>query len=29
LTGIVRGATEEHHAYMHSALIKALSGVQA
>jgi hypothetical protein len=29
LTGIVRGATEEHHAYMHSALIKALSDVQA
>jgi hypothetical protein len=29
LTGIVRGATEEHHAYMHSALIRALSDVQA
>jgi hypothetical protein len=29
LTGIVRGATEEHRAYMHSALIKALSDVQA
>jgi hypothetical protein len=29
LTGIVRGATEEHHAYMHSALIKALADVQA
>ena len=29
LTGIVRGATEEHDAYMHAALIKALSDVQA
>jgi hypothetical protein len=29
LTGIVRGATEEHHAYMYSSLIKALSDVQA
>ena len=29
LTGIVRGATEEHHAFMHSALIRALSDVQA
>jgi hypothetical protein len=29
LTGIVRGATEGHQAYMHSALIKALSDVQA
>ena len=29
LTGIVRGETEEHHAYMHSALIRALSDVQA
>ena len=29
LTGIVRGATEDHHAYMRSALIKALSDVQA
>jgi hypothetical protein len=29
LTGIVRGANEEHHAYMHAALIKALSDVQA
>jgi hypothetical protein len=29
LTGIVRGANEEHHAYMHTALIKALSDVQA
>jgi hypothetical protein len=29
LTGIVRGANEEHHTYMHSALIKALSDVQA
>jgi hypothetical protein len=29
LTGIVRGATEEHYVYMHSALIKALSDVQA
>jgi hypothetical protein len=29
LTGIVRGATEEHDIYMHSALIKALSDVQA
>jgi hypothetical protein len=29
LTGIVRGAAEEHRAYMHSALIKALSDVQA
>ena len=29
LTGIVRGATEEHDVYMHSALIKALSDVQA
>jgi hypothetical protein len=29
LTGIVRGANEEHYAYMHTALIKALSDVQA
>jgi hypothetical protein len=29
LTGIVRGATEEHRAYMHGALIRALSDVQA
>jgi hypothetical protein len=29
LTGIVRGANEEHLTYMHSALIKALSDVQA
>ena len=29
LTGLVRGATEEHYVYMHSALIKALSDVQA
>ena len=29
LTGIVRGATEEHDAYLHAALIKALSDVQA
>ena len=29
LTGIVRGANEEHHRYMHTALIKALSDVQA
>ena len=29
LTGIVCGANEEHHAYMHAALIKALSDVQA
>jgi hypothetical protein len=29
LTGIVRGAKEEHHAYMHGALKKALSDVQA
>lgn len=29
LTGIVRGAAEEHHVYMHGALIKALSDVQA
>jgi hypothetical protein len=29
LTGIVRAATEEHDVYMHSALIKALSDVQA
>jgi hypothetical protein len=29
LTGIVRGATEEHDVYMHGALIKALSDVQA
>jgi hypothetical protein len=29
LTGIVRGANEKHHAYMHTALIKALSDVQA
>lgn len=29
LTGIVRGATDDKHAYMHTALIKALSDVQA
>ena len=29
LTGIVRGANEKQHAYMHTALIKALSDVQA
>ena len=29
LTGIVRGATEEHDAYLRAALIKALSDVQA
>ena len=29
LTGIVREATDEQHAYMHTALIKALSDVQA
>jgi hypothetical protein len=29
LTGIVRGANEDHHTYMHTALIKALSDVQA
>jgi hypothetical protein len=29
LTGIVRGAAEEHDAYLHAALIKALSDVQA
>jgi hypothetical protein len=29
LTGIVRGPREEQHAYMHIALIKALSDVQA
>jgi hypothetical protein len=29
LTGIVRGATQEHDAYLHAALIKALSDVQA
>jgi hypothetical protein len=29
LTGIVRGANEEHHTYMHGALIKALSDIQA
>lgn len=29
LTGIVRGAKEEYHAYMHAALVKALSDVQA
>ncbi len=29
LTGIVRAATEDHDAYMHAALIKALSDVQA
>jgi hypothetical protein len=29
LTGIVRGANEEHRTYMHTALIKALSDVQA
>jgi hypothetical protein len=29
LTGIVRGANEEHHAFMHTAMIKALSDIQA
>jgi hypothetical protein len=29
LTGIVRGAKEQHDEYMHSALIKALSDIQA
>jgi hypothetical protein len=29
LTGIVRGANEDHHTYMHAALIKALSDIQA
>jgi CO dehydrogenase/acetyl-CoA synthase gamma subunit (corrinoid Fe-S protein) len=29
LSGIVRGANEEHQSYMHTALIKALSDVQA
>ena len=29
LTGIVRGATEEHDAYLRAALIKALSDIQA
>jgi hypothetical protein len=29
LTGIVRGPNEEHHAYMHTALVKALSDIQA
>jgi|SRR5450631_329345 len=29
LTGIVRGAKEEYDAYMHAALVKALSDVQA
>lgn len=29
LTGIVRGAKEEYNAYMHAALVKALSDVQA
>lgn len=29
LTGIVRGANEEQHTFMHAALIKALSDVQA
>jgi hypothetical protein len=29
LTGIVRGATEEHGAYLRAALVKALSDVQA
>jgi hypothetical protein len=29
LTGIVRGAKEEHDEYMHSALVQALSDIQA
>jgi hypothetical protein len=29
LTGIVRGAKENHHEYMHSALVQALSDIQA
>ena len=29
LTGIVRGATEDYNAYMHAALVTALSDVQA
>ena len=29
LTGIVRGPTQEHDTYMHTALVKALSDVQA
>jgi hypothetical protein len=29
LTGIVRGAKEEYNVYMHAALVKALSDVQA
>jgi hypothetical protein len=29
LTGIVRGAKEKHYEYMHSALVKALSDIQA
>ena len=29
LTGLVRGPEEEHHTYLHTALIKALSDVQA